>query len=142
MDPSGDIRGAAFKGLCSPTHPRPSCKCITLVWPNCTFGVTATGSKPIRYQWQKNGVDIPDAAGISYTTPASPWRIQAAYSDVLFRILRDSGVQSAILTVTGINVVKNGDFESGGSPWVFYSDAGGQFTECIARVSEWQVCGD
>jgi hypothetical protein len=34
-----------------------------------TFSVTALGSDPLTYQWQKNGVDIPNATGASYTTP-------------------------------------------------------------------------
>ena len=35
-----------------------------------TFSVTATGSAPLSYQWQKNGGNIPGATGASYTTPA------------------------------------------------------------------------
>jgi len=36
-----------------------------------TFSVTASGSDPLSYQWQKNGVDIAGATGASYTTPAT-----------------------------------------------------------------------
>jgi len=36
-----------------------------------TFSVTALGSDPLSYQWQKNGVDIPGATSASYTTPAT-----------------------------------------------------------------------
>ena len=32
-----------------------------------TFSVTATGTTPISYQWQKNCEDIPDATSSSYT---------------------------------------------------------------------------
>ena len=35
-----------------------------------TFSVTAAGSAPLSYQWQKNSVNIPGATGASYTTPA------------------------------------------------------------------------
>jgi glucose/arabinose dehydrogenase len=33
-----------------------------------TFTVTASGTAPLSYQWQKNGVDIPTATTASYTT--------------------------------------------------------------------------
>lgn len=36
-----------------------------------TFSVTALGSDPLTYQWQKNGLDIPNATSASYTTPAT-----------------------------------------------------------------------
>ena len=34
-----------------------------------TFTVTASGTAPLSYQWQKNGVDIPTATTALYTTP-------------------------------------------------------------------------
>src|SRR5467141_3690007 len=36
-----------------------------------TFSVTATGTAPLTYQWQKNGVAISGATSTSYTTPAT-----------------------------------------------------------------------
>jgi len=36
-----------------------------------TFGVVATGTVPLRYQWRKGGTDIAGASGSSYTTPAT-----------------------------------------------------------------------
>ena len=36
-----------------------------------TFGVIATGTAPLSYQWQKNGVNIPGATNAMYTTPAT-----------------------------------------------------------------------
>ncbi|MFM7102875.1 MAG: immunoglobulin domain-containing protein [Verrucomicrobiota bacterium] len=33
------------------------------------FGVTASGTEPLRYQWQKDGVDIPGATGPTYHLP-------------------------------------------------------------------------
>src|SRR6202007_2353560 len=35
-----------------------------------TFSVTATGTAPLNYQWQKNGVALSGATSSSYTTPA------------------------------------------------------------------------
>ena len=36
-----------------------------------TFTVTAAGTAPLAYQWQKNGANIANAASASYTTPAT-----------------------------------------------------------------------
>ena len=36
---------------------------------SATFRVTAAGSGPVAYQWQKNGADIPGATSREYTTP-------------------------------------------------------------------------
>lgn len=36
-----------------------------------TFTVSASGTPPLTYQWQKNNVDIPGATSASYTTPAT-----------------------------------------------------------------------
>ncbi|TLZ35285.1 MAG: immunoglobulin domain-containing protein, partial [Gammaproteobacteria bacterium] len=36
-----------------------------------TFRVTATGTAPLSYQWQKNGTAIGGATAASYTTPAT-----------------------------------------------------------------------
>ena len=36
-----------------------------------TFSITATGTDPLGYQWQKDSVDISGATGASYTTPAT-----------------------------------------------------------------------
>ena len=35
---------------------------------NVTFGVTASGTEPLSYQWQKNSTNLSDGAGISGTT--------------------------------------------------------------------------
>jgi hypothetical protein len=36
-----------------------------------TFTVAASGTAPLTYQWQKNGINISGATGASYTTPAT-----------------------------------------------------------------------
>lgn len=37
---------------------------------SATFSVSATGSAPLRYQWQRNGVDVAGATGPTLVTPA------------------------------------------------------------------------
>jgi hypothetical protein len=48
-----------------------------------TFSVTATGTAPLTYQWQKNAADIPNATAASYTTPVTT----TADSGELFRVV-------------------------------------------------------
>lgn len=48
----------------------PANQTVTLGSP-ATFSVTATGTQPLSYQWQKNAVDIGGATSSSYTTPAT-----------------------------------------------------------------------
>jgi hypothetical protein len=55
-----------------------------------TFSVTATGTAPLTYQWQKNGTAINGATATTYTTPAT--------------VLADSGAQ---FSVTVSNAVGN-----------------------------------
>jgi glucose/arabinose dehydrogenase len=66
-----------------------------------TFSVTASGQQPLSYQWQRDGVDIPDATSSSYTLAA------AAESDsgAQFRVVVANAAgsvtsNSATLTVT------------------------------------------
>lgn len=48
-----------------------------------TFSVTATGTAPLNYQWQKNAADIPNATAASYTTPVTT----TADNGELFRVV-------------------------------------------------------
>jgi Ig-like domain-containing protein/immunoglobulin I-set domain protein len=48
-----------------------------------TFSVTATGTAPLTYQWQKNGAVITGATAASYTTPVTT----TADSGELFRVV-------------------------------------------------------
>ena len=66
--------GAVFKIQYSPvpasitTHPTDQ---TVMQGQQVTFQVTAGGSTPLTYQWQKNMVDIPGANGSSYVIPAA-----------------------------------------------------------------------
>ena len=79
---------------------------IDNVQPNgnpASFCVAATGKEPLRYQWQKNGVDIPGATAYWYTTPP----ITKADSGTTFRavVTNPSGritSASATLTVSAV----------------------------------------
>jgi hypothetical protein len=49
---------------------QPSNQTVT-VGQRATFGITAGGTAPLSYQWQKNGANIAGATSVSYTTPVT-----------------------------------------------------------------------
>lgn len=65
-----------------------------------TFNVLATGTPPISYQWQKNGIDIPGAVEPFYTTPpVQPEDDGAAYRCLATNPHGTAVSNEAILTV-------------------------------------------
>jgi len=102
-----------------------------------TFSVSASGTAPLSYQWQKNSVSISGATGFSYTTPAAT----SGDNGSTYRCIVSNGQGSATsntatLTVTvtppppppsGQGVLVNQGFESGTGNWVFYTNASGVF---------------
>jgi hypothetical protein len=64
-----------------------------------TFTVTAAGTAPLAYQWQKSGADISGAMSASYTTPATTTADNGATFDV--KVSNAAGsVNSATATLT------------------------------------------
>lgn len=65
-----------------------------------TFGVGATGTAPLGYQWQKNLVDIPGATGSTYTTPPTALADNgASYRCVVSNLYGTVTSAAAVLTV-------------------------------------------
>jgi len=58
---------------------------------SATFSVTAAGTAPLTYQWQKNGVNIAGATASSYTTPPAT----TADSGSTFRVVVSNAAGSA-----------------------------------------------
>jgi hypothetical protein len=69
-----NITGLNFTASTTATGPtittQPANQTVT-AGQTATFTVVASGTAPLSYQWQKNGVAIPGAASSSYTTPAT-----------------------------------------------------------------------
>jgi Ig-like domain-containing protein len=66
-----------------------------------SFNVAASGPPPLRYQWQRNGVDIPGATTSTYTLASAAAGDNAARFRVI--VSNDSGnalSNEAVLTVT------------------------------------------
>ena len=65
------------------------------------FSVEATGAPPLRYQWRRNGVNIPGATDASYTVPiAVPFDSGATFSVLVANGAGKTASTPATLTVT------------------------------------------
>ena len=96
-----------------------------------TFSVSATGTAPLSYQWQKNGTNIPGATNPSYTTPTTSLTDNGSTFRVNVTNIAGSVMSNyAALTVLpgSNNLIKNSDFELGISPWIYYTNGMGKFT--------------
>ncbi len=101
------IPGRFFSTSLDPAHGPPlikeSPKSVTVAaGASATFTVTAIGTQPVTYQWQRSGKDIPGATSASYTVASAGAANFGTYS-VTVRNFEGSIVSSgAILTVTGL----------------------------------------
>jgi hypothetical protein len=78
---------------------QPASKTVTL-GQTASFSVTATGTTPLSYQWQKNGSAISGATSSSYTTPATISTDNGAqFAVVVSNIVGKVTSSSATLTV-------------------------------------------
>ncbi|HEX8141886.1 MAG TPA: PQQ-dependent sugar dehydrogenase [Pyrinomonadaceae bacterium] len=68
-----------------------------------TFSVTATGSAPLSYQWQKNGVNINGATSATYTTPP----VAASDNGAQFRCIVSNNSGSATSNSATLTVADN-----------------------------------
>src|SRR5437762_135422 len=65
-----------------------------------TFTVTAAGTAPLSYQWQRNGTAIGAATAASYTTPATT----AADNGDLFTVIVSNAAGSVTSTAAALTV--------------------------------------
>jgi len=68
-----------------------------------TFSVTATGTAPLSYQWQKNSANISGAAASSYTTPATATTDNGTKFDVI--VSNAAGSQTSTMATLTVNAV-------------------------------------
>jgi len=66
-----------------------------------TFSVTATGTAPLNYQWQKNSANITGATAASYTTPATVSGDNGAKFDVV--VSNAAGSQTSTMAILTVN---------------------------------------
>jgi Immunoglobulin I-set domain len=111
--------GGSGGSATTPTSPTPpTATAVTITVPpadqtvtagqTATFSVTATGTAPITYQWQKNGSNIAGATAGTYTTPATATTDSGAKFDVVVTNSVGSVTSgAATLTVNAIPIVAN-----------------------------------
>src|SRR5580692_7589521 len=68
-----------------------------------TFSVTATGTAPLTYQWQKNSANITGATAATYTTPATVSGDNGAQFDVV--VSNAIGSQMSTMVTLTVNAV-------------------------------------
>ncbi|WP_375417157.1 PQQ-dependent sugar dehydrogenase [uncultured Hymenobacter sp.] len=69
-----------------------------------TFSVAATGTAPLSYQWQKDGVDLPtNATGSSYSIPSPTVANAGQYRVVITNSVGSVTSNAATLTITAPN---------------------------------------
>jgi len=81
---------------------QPANQTVTLGQP-ATFNVTATGTAPLSYQWQKNSANISGATSASYTTPATTSGDNGAKFDVI--VSNTVGSQTSAMATLTVNSV-------------------------------------
>jgi hypothetical protein len=106
---------AGHAGATPPAAPaimtQPADKTVT-VGQTATFSVTASGSAPLTYQWQRNGTNISGATAASYTTPATT----LADSNTLFRCVVSNAAGSATSNAATLTV--HSSTSSLPAPWL------------------------
>ena len=68
---------------------------------SATFQVSASGSGPLSYQWQKDGVDLPGATSAAYTTPP----LTAADDGAVYRVNVSNQFGSQISNTATLTVI-------------------------------------
>ena len=69
---------------------------------SATFSVTASGSAPLAYQWQRNGANIAGATARTYTFTTSP-----ADNGAMFRVLVSNSTGSVLSNSATLTVLSN-----------------------------------
>jgi len=99
---AGAIRSTSSK-ITDPTAPAISAQPANqsvVVGQTATFSVTATGTAPLAYQWQKNNANITGATSASYTTPVAV----SGDNGATFRVVVTNSAGSATSSVATLTV--------------------------------------
>src|SRR5205807_6654848 len=91
--------------LVAPTITRQPASQTVSVGQTATFTVTAAGTAPLRYQWQKNGTAISGATAASYTTPATT----AADNGDQFTVVVSNAAGSVTSNAASLTVTTTGN---------------------------------
>ena len=84
---------------------------------NAVFNVSATGSQPLVYQWQKNGTNLADGGKISGSASATLTISGIATADAgTYSVIVTNafGLAASLPATLAVNLLQNGGFETGG----------------------------
>ncbi|MBI3230179.1 MAG: immunoglobulin domain-containing protein, partial [Burkholderiales bacterium] len=125
-NPAGTVVSSAAQLTVNPAD-TPSAPVITSQPQNQTvttgqsvsFAVVASGSN-LRYQWRKNGANLANASNANFAIAAASLNDAGSYSVLVSNDAGSVASSEAVLTVnaaTGTELINNGGFENGSSPW-------------------------
>ncbi len=106
----GAYEYGAATGTSAPQISVPPASRTVTAGQTATFSVTATGTGPLSYQWQKNGSSIGGATSPSYTTPATT----TADNGSTFRVVVSNSAGSATSNAATLTVNATGGGGGGG----------------------------
>jgi hypothetical protein len=95
----GGYSGGSLNGGAPYITTQPANQAVT-AGQTATFSVTASGTAPLSYQWQKNGTDITGATSANYTTPVTT----TADSGEQFRVVVSNPAGSATSSTATLTV--------------------------------------
>jgi hypothetical protein len=102
---SANVTGVNFtdsSAAVAPTITTPPLSQTATAGQTATFTVVATGTAPLGYQWQKNGVNISGATGASYTTPITTTSDSGSTFDVI--VTNSAGAATSGAAMLTVNV--------------------------------------
>lgn len=100
---TGVVGRIAYTGSGAPTITQQPTSRTVSTGASATFSVTASGTEPLSYAWQRDGVSIPGATGPTYTLAAAT----LADSGTTFRCIVTNGQGSATSLAATLTVVTN-----------------------------------
>ncbi|MFM7024329.1 MAG: discoidin domain-containing protein [Flavobacteriales bacterium] len=74
-----------------------------------SFSVSASGTGPLSYKWQKNGVDIPGATSSTYTIGSAAVSDGGNYKAIVYNAYGEAISSEAVLTVKPYNAIPVAD---------------------------------
>jgi glucose/arabinose dehydrogenase len=100
---NGTLNRISYTGGLAPTlSVQPSDKLVSVGY-DATFSISANGTAPLSYQWQRNGANIPGATSSSYTLANA----QMTDNDAAFRCIVSNGSGSATSNAAVLKVTTN-----------------------------------
>lgn len=98
----GEVFRVQFTGNTAPSISTQPSNTTVSAGQTARFSVTASGTAPLQYQWQRNGVNIPNAnsASYSFTTTAND-------NGAMFRVVVSNNVGSATSNAATLTVLSN-----------------------------------